>query len=73
MRRRFKPAEFEQLLVGRGLDYAELGRRSKLSHVTIAKIRKGGPVTMATVRRVAEVIAAAPEIALVPELSEAVA
>jgi len=60
------------MLVVKGLDPAELGRLSGLSHVTIAKIRRGEPVTMSTVRKVAEVIAEAPDLCLARELTEAV-
>lgn len=71
MRRRFKPAELDQLLLRKGIDYSELCRRTKLSHVTILKVRRGGSVYMSTVRRIAEVIEAAPDVQLAVELTEA--
>jgi len=72
MKRRFKTSEFDELLVIKGLDPTQLANRSGLSHVTIAKIRRGEPVTMSTVRKVAEVIAELPDLRPALELTEAV-
>jgi len=71
--RRFIPAELDALLLRKGLDNAELARRTGMSHVTIAKIRRGESVYMSTVRRFLAVVEAAPDVPLAVELTEAVA